>query len=498
MSSTAKLTPKMMEALDAAYANGSHGVTYLPAFKSSTLNALIERGLIVMTACHGYRITDAGRTWCSPRETTSPEQDTRVTIVEVAEELAYAWQRGLDNYAADYRAQINPSLLSEISADALGSTVVEEDPEYLKVCQHGYHSDYCTTCHPTAASVVAELTEAMERRGLTPEQVTEDLDRLVTSPAGRAAAFGKPVKLYDRIADQKMTVLGTTPDGLGVLFRFEDEAPDGATRVSATTLDINPMGRYVALCDHGYTAHDSCPNCDATHDDHADLISNHGVEVSVHTFSGHTIDLGMIYNNADTTWSAMTPEGVVLGTAVSTSDSAVRALTLDHKIRVWRTAVNENITRDEAKALDEHAAYHVELRKSQQIEAAVRTLIEHGVTTPREFLQHVEQVLKLDGAQSELEAEQLGKPTPVRNTIRLDELIVGPADVWNPPIAVPPMAYPTMSAAEAFSVIDFSEYPPSVPLTKEQTIPDPTGAVRKWLLGSPHVTPVSDPTQSAL
>jgi hypothetical protein len=25
---------------------------------------------------------------------------------------------------------------------------VEQDPEELKVCQHGAHSDYCTTCHP--------------------------------------------------------------------------------------------------------------------------------------------------------------------------------------------------------------------------------------------------------------------------------------------------------------------------------------------------------------
>jgi hypothetical protein len=29
----------------------------------------------------------------------------------------------------------------------------DEDPEHLKVCQHGLHSDYCTTCHPEARPV---------------------------------------------------------------------------------------------------------------------------------------------------------------------------------------------------------------------------------------------------------------------------------------------------------------------------------------------------------
>lgn len=74
-------------------------------------------------------------------------------------------------------------------------------------------------------------------------------------------------KLYDRTECQAMFVLGTTPDGFGIVYRFENDAPDQEREVGARRL--RTAGRYVAVCRHYYGVMDSCPNCDAAEDTEA-------------------------------------------------------------------------------------------------------------------------------------------------------------------------------------------------------------------------------------
>jgi hypothetical protein len=152
-------------------------------------------------------------------------------------------------------------------------------------------------------------------------------------------------EIMDRLTGEVWTIHGTAYLGTGDvdgLFYGDDER--GYSVLEAVDF-MRPS--VVALCAHGYTANDSCPGCDAADDTTRELTRKYGVEVTVHAF-GHMIDLGMIYNNADTTWSAIAPSGDILGDHIRSGDSAVRALTLDHKRRVWHTALNEAKTREEA------------------------------------------------------------------------------------------------------------------------------------------------------
>jgi hypothetical protein len=175
----------------------------------------------------------------------------------------------------------------------------------------------------------------------------------------------------------------------------------------------------VALCAHGYTANDSCPGCDIEHDDLAARMNDHGVAVSVRIVTGHTIELGTIYQHADCTWSSMVPTGEVIAVSVPTADSAIRVLTLDHKRRVWLTAINEAQTRaEEAAELDVVAAEFLDAdgmvvmsdaeafevysltgtpsHRDREIDEAVRLLVRYGIDTPARFIAHVERVLKAD------------------------------------------------------------------------------------------------------
>ena len=169
------------------------------------------------------------------------------------------------------------------------------------------------------------------------------------------------VKLYDRTECQAMFILGAGTNG-NLVVRHENALDDVTCMIDEKILRCSPD--FVAICDHYRTANDSCPGCDSEHDDLAALIGHHGTAVSVH-IPGGSIDLGTIYQHMDCTWSAMTPTGEVIAVSVPTSDSAVRALTLDHKRRVWHTAVNEAKTRDEAR--------------EEQISDAVHLLVKHGI-----------------------------------------------------------------------------------------------------------------------
>lgn len=208
--------------------------------------------------------------------------------------------------------------------------------------------------------------------------------RVADQTAGDAPTL--TTKIYDRTACQSMIVLGTYPNGMGVYFRYESDKHDKVREVSRTRL--RTLTKYAALCGHGYTANDSCPGCDADHGTRAGDIELYGTEVSEHigqpVGQAH-IELGMIYRHADCTWSALSPTGVVIGSNIVSADSAVRALRLDHKVRVWRTALNDNVLYDARKLDEKLSAIGITDRNRQQVEDAVSLLRACGIITGEQF-----------------------------------------------------------------------------------------------------------------
>lgn len=151
------------------------------------------------------------------------------------------------------------------------------------------------------------------------------------------------VKLYDRLLSKAVIVLGGDAAG-NLVVRYENALDDITCPVDEKILRCSPD--FVAICAHNYTSNDSCPGCDADYDTLINKVERYGVEVSDHigqSLGQPSTELGMIYQHADCTWSAVTPSGVILGSNIVDADSAVRALRLDHKIRVWFTALNDNV-----------------------------------------------------------------------------------------------------------------------------------------------------------
>lgn len=224
------------------------------------------------------------------------------------------------------------------------------------------------------------------------------------------------VKLYDWLSSKVVTVLGGTAAG-SLVVRYKNAPDDVTCTIDEKILRCSPD--FVAVCAHYYTANDLCPGCDADYDELINMVERYGVEVSDHigqALGKPNIELGMIYQHADCTWSAVSPSGVVLGSNIVDADSAVRALRLDHKIRVWFTALNDNVLHD-ARKLDEAAAQNVDTREDYEIRQAVRTLMSYGVTTAAQFVAHVADVLKLDGVLAATEAKILA-PEPNVSLVR--------------------------------------------------------------------------------
>lgn len=233
------------------------------------------------------------------------------------------------------------------------------------------------------------------------------------------------VKLYDRNASQAMFVFGGTPDGDGVSFRYENDATNEVRAVSAHAL---MAGECVALCDHGYTANDSCPGCDAADER---ILSLPGTLVHDPSYLGRiAAEFGGI------TRHAINPDGEIVARGCASFADAYRALVLDHKRRAWHTAINEARTRAEEAAEREtfevksvrignlitgpadvwvrplmmSAAEAFEVidfsgptpldnaasRRDREIDEAVRLLVRYGIDTPARFSAHVERVLKAD------------------------------------------------------------------------------------------------------
>jgi hypothetical protein len=235
---------------------------------------------------------------------------------------------------------------------------------------------------------------------------------------------GKAPMLYDNIESQRMIILGDARyvSGVrvtGVFYLRENDAADRKPRfVGSNRLATNLDRRYTALCRHGYTQHDSCPGCDKAHDDLAARMSEHGSHLSVRTVTGHTIDLGVIYQGADCTWSAMTPFGDIIATGVETHQSVVRALTLEHKRNAHRLAL---IEQDERAHADTAPARQAEvdaelLGDSLEIEILVRTLISYGVTTGAQFVAYVEKITAHDD-----------RGTKVARSLSEDQIITAPS-----------------------------------------------------------------------
>jgi hypothetical protein len=89
---------------------------------------------------------------------------------------------------------------------------------------------------------------------------TEYADRFTAYPPQTAETVEfRQTRLYDREASQAMFVFGTTPDGDGVSFRYENDALDEVRAVSQHQL--RSSSRYIALCRHYYTHVDLCPRC---------------------------------------------------------------------------------------------------------------------------------------------------------------------------------------------------------------------------------------------
>jgi hypothetical protein len=277
--------------------------------------------------------------------------------------------------------------------------------------------DSAYTISRTYAELVEDGWTACEADGMTQVEAARGLGKLVEND--------RPAYRIQNGRGATYLVLGTGPTTNAPHLTsvwVQREGEQGAVQWSPDMM-MSPYYDLVALCAHGYTANDSCPGCDTEHDDLAALMNDHGVAVSVQAF-GHLIELGTIHQHADCTWSAMVPTGEVIAVSVPTSDSAVRALTLDHKRRVWLTAVNEAEVRAEARELDMVAAEFLDAdgmvvmsaaeafdvidfaqptpldtaasRKDREIDEAVRLLVRHGIDTPARFLAHVERVLKVD------------------------------------------------------------------------------------------------------
>lgn len=161
-----------------------------------------------------------------------------------------------------------------LGGDFTAFEVVEtlEDPEYLKVCQHGRHSDHCTEspCTPnlTATQKLARLQAEVPRHecGLSRQGIdcmcadaaelgvdTEELDDVEET---------EPVtyRMWDRstVFGRGMTVLGSS--ALGIFYQYDGSSQVRTMLASQLRLEGD---RYQALCVHDCTQHDSCPNCDA-------------------------------------------------------------------------------------------------------------------------------------------------------------------------------------------------------------------------------------------
>jgi hypothetical protein len=346
---------------------------------------------------------------------------------------------------------------------------------------------------PTFAKDVAARNVTTSDAPLPRYAAAQRAARIVRESSSAVVTAGEHYRgaapmLYDNVESQRLIVLGTgdasdiigygmTP---GVAYLRENDPADRAPRfLGSNRLKSNIDGRFTALCDHGYTQHDSCPGCDQVDNEIRARAETAGTRLNDHIGNGTSIELGVVVFHADCTRSAITPDGdIVVRHADGDSwKTAHRALMLEHKRNAHRLALSEN----EMCKTDASTAYDIETEllggeDTVSIETLVRTLISYGITTGAQFMAYASKIL----AQDELAAM-------IARSIRIDELITAPAGLWG---------RPTMSAAEAFNVIDFNEYP--VALTKEQDIPVPTTLVRQWLLGSPHVAPVADPSQSAL
>jgi hypothetical protein len=109
------------------------------------------------------------------------------------------------------------------------------------------------------AAAVADLKAVLERQGLDPEQVAEELDRLVSNPEARKHFEPVTYRMVDRVLGNTLTVLGSS--ALGIFYRYDG---DGAHVRTMLASQLHQSGdRYQALCAHDYTQHDSCPGCDA-------------------------------------------------------------------------------------------------------------------------------------------------------------------------------------------------------------------------------------------
>lgn len=275
---------------------------------------------------------------------------------------------------------------------------------------------------------------------------------------------GKAPMLYDNVESQQLLVLGTggSPIGGSVMryLRENDPADREPRFLGSNRLKTNMDGRYTALCGHGYTQHDSCPSCDHVDNEIHERATIAGTHLSDSIGNGASIELGIVVFHADCTRSAITPDGdIVVRHANGNSwKTAHRALVLEHRRNAHRLALSENESRKpvaydiDAELLGNVAdpldAYNAVINK------AVRTLVSYGVTTAEGFMSLAGKLIDEDQPST--------KPHTFQDSI--DEIKRvgrhypdGVNFVADPPITGEQVIHlPTMTAAEAFDVIDFT------------------------------------------
>lgn len=317
--------------------------------------------------------------------------------------------------------------------------VTTDDPEF-STCSHGEYPDDCDACPAPVSAPV--------------------------KTAGETYRGGKAPMLYDNLESQQLFILGEclfASNIPGILFLRENDPADRIPRsIIAARLRTNLGGRYTALCQHGYTQHDSCPNCDAADEAIHARAGVDGASIVANSFVGHkAIELGTIVFHADCTRSAINPMGDIVARYVDGDSwkTCHRALVLDHKRQSHHEALLVQEAREHiapAVGDDGMADWERELVGARgnddlSVEILVRTLISYGITTGEQFTAYAHRVLAHD------EQTRVARPL-------VRDLIVGPAGMWDKPvldgaaypveITTPPMVFPTMSAEQAYAIID--------------------------------------------
>jgi len=312
-------------------------------------------------------------------------------------------------------ARFNPEVIDEVHAVALAENARREQPTATQKLARLQAEAPRHECGLSRQGVDCMCADAAEFDVTTDDQDFNELvDGVDTAAARRErdaqtpAVPARTIKLYDRITSQAMLVLGGNAAG-NLVVQYENALDDVTCTIDEKVLRCSPD--FVAICDHGYTANDSCPGCDAVDER---VLSLPNATVFSHGYGTRpSIFLGCIAadGNASPDRYAISPDDEIVARKCPTWADAYRALVLDHKIRVWHTAINE-------------AQTHV---TCTPVVCGTRC---QGVR-PCNLVDSHHDVRKANEAEArEQIATQLWSGPVSVSSSRIDDLVIGPADVW--------------------------------------------------------------------